>query len=511
MSNESHDRSDVETDRRTDDSERSTVDRRAFSRAVGLGVVGSIATLDRLSVRGSGGSSQRENEDADENAIAAENARSGDGGWEPATLVDGDLEGYTTATSVQTGETLELCVSAGGSYRTEIYRIGWYDGDGGRLVANTAGSEPRQQPIVTAEGAYDMVECDWDVTDRLEVGEDWTSGLYYAWLVRTDGDGSYAHPFVVRSSRPSADVVVQLPLATQQAYNGWPGADRGGKSLYGFSSDGWRADAVSHDRPYEAPFDHHLTYAVHLVRWLEREGYSIEYLCDSDVHRNPERVREYAVAVSAGHDEYWSLAQYDAFLSAREDGTNLAVLGANVCYWRVHYEDDGRTIYCPKIEAEDLFRNIGRHEARLLGLASFGYQPDGRYPSLTVDASGLEHDYLADTGFEPGDRVDGVVGHEWAWIHDESPDDLHRFFHYEAGSQFEVQRDRDCDTVAFTADSGATVFHCGTLAWPWRLDPDPTWDTTYPFAEARRHDPTVSEPDERLQRFQANVFRDLLE
>lgn len=505
MSNGTQDRSETETDRRSRESEIPTVDRRRFSRAVGLGLVGSVASLDRVSTRSRGRTSE----------IDRENERSGDGGWEPDKVVSGELEGYTTTTSVEPGETLELCVSADGPYRIEIYRMGWYGGDGGRLVAETAGGEPRRQPIATADGEYDLIQCDWDVTDRLEVDDGWTSGLYYAWLRREDGGGTYAHPFVVRPSSPSAEIVVQLPLATQQAYNGWPGADSGGKALYGFNSDGRRADAVSHDRPYEEPFAHHLNYAVHLVRWLERDGYDLEYVCDSDVHRNPDRLQEYSIAVSAGHDEYWSVDQYDAFLAARERGTDFAVLGANVCYWRVHYEDDGRTIHCPKVDEEDLFRNIGRHEARLLGLASFGYQPEGRYPALTVDASTLEHEheheYTTDTGFEPGDRVAGVVGHEWAWIHEESPDDLQRFFHYEAGSQLDVQRDRNCDTVAFTADSGATVFHCGTLAWSWRLDPDPTWDTTSPFAEARAHEPSVSEPDERLQRFQANVFRDLLE
>ena len=508
-------------DEPADDAESSTSttpSRRSVLAAGGLGITGAIGALnpanqesgiDRLWRREGPVMQTARSPARTDSTIAAENDRAGDTGWRPDILQDGEVDGYTTETTVRQGGTLALCVSAGGAYTIDLYRIGWYDGDGGRLVHSQDGGEPKTQSIATYEGEYDLVQCDWDVTDTIEIDRDWVSGLYYARLSLDDGSGIYAHPFVVRAAEPSAAMVIQLPLATMQAYNGWPGINSGGKSLYGFASDGPQAAAVSHDRPYLEPFQHHLNYATHLIRWMEREGYDVEYVCDTDVHRDPELLLEYAVAASVGHDEYWSVNQYDAFVDARKSGTNLAFLGGNICYWRVFYEDDDRVIVCHKVDEEDLFRNIGMHEARLKGLASFGYQPNGDFPSLTVDDAGLDHPYMQDTGFESGDEVVNVVGYEWSWIREESPDDLQRFFHYGAGSQMYVQRDHDCDTIVFEADSGATVFHSGTLAWNWRLDPDPTWDTEYSFPQALARRPEIAEPDERLQRFQRNVFADL--
>ena len=495
-----------------------TTDRRSFLAVGGFGLTSAVGglrpmnsqtVLDRPARDGDPSPRVATVAADSENEITTENARTGDTGWKPSTLIDGDVEGYTTRTSVKQGGTLELCVSAGGAYTIDLYRIGWYDGAGGRLVHSQDGGEPMTQPIAKYEGEYDLVQCDWEVTDVIDIERDWVSGLYYARLSLDDGSGVYAHPFVVRAAEPSAAMVMQLPLATMQAYNGWPSIHDGGKSFYGFASDGPQSAAVSHDRPYLEPFQHHLNYATHLIRWMEREGYSVEYVCDTDVHQDPELLQAYAVAASAGHDEYWSVNQYDAFMDARASGTNLAFLGGNICYWRVLYEDNDRVIVCHKVDEEDLFRNIGMHEARLKGLASFGYQPNGDFPSLTVDDDGLDHPYMQDTGFESEDEVVNVVGYEWSWIREESPDNLERFFHYEAGSQMYVQRDHDCDTVVFEVDSGATVFHSGTLAWNWRLDPEPTWDTEYSFPEALDRRPEIAEPDERLQRFQRNVFADL--
>ena len=48
--------------------------------------------------------------------------------------------------------------------------------------------------------------------------------------------------------------------------------------------------------------------------------------------------------IVAGHDEYWTKGIRDAFERARDSGTNLAFLGANIGFWQMRYEDDRHTI-----------------------------------------------------------------------------------------------------------------------------------------------------------------------
>ncbi len=467
--------------------------------------------------------------------IAAENELPGDDGWRPTAAanpreeaVDHLIDGYTRDPSVEPGGTVEFRVrTAGGTpYRIDVYRLGWYDGAGGRLVATLpedGGESPGlEQPIPEPDPETGLVECGWEVTDVLEVGA-WTTGLYLARFVLTAGEHegeATAHPFVV-SERPDrerpAPIVVQLPIATSQAYNGW-----GGKSLYDHSSIGETANAVSFDRPMAGAPTLHMQYAIHLARFLEWVGYDVSYVTNVDVHRDPDLLGGRALAISAGHDEYWSREEYDAFENARNDGTNLAFLGANIAYWQVRYEDDGLTMVCYKEDAADdplygsgaetdRFRTLGRPECDLLGVMGVGAGLY-RFPDYTVQAGAMDHLWMEETGFQPGDDIVGVIGHEWDWIRSDCdvPGELTTFFHYEAeSSDFEILNDRDADSVAYTAPSGATVFSAGALGFTYRLDPDPTWNISWPYARVQKYKPAVLEPDPRLQRFQRNVFDDL--
>jgi SAM-dependent methyltransferase len=88
------------------------------------------------------------------NAIVRENARAGASNWmipagkESAT----EIQAYASATSVSAGQSLTFYVSTqqeGISYAMGIYRLGWYDGWGGRLMAWQGGLSGHVQ------GSYD--------------------------------------------------------------------------------------------------------------------------------------------------------------------------------------------------------------------------------------------------------------------------------------------------------------------------------------------------------------------
>ncbi len=471
--------------------------------------------------------------------IVAENQRSGHEGWKlrdaedanpRAGAVDHRIEGYTSAPSIEPGETVEFRVSTNPEerYRIDVYRLGWYDGAGGRLVAclpeDGEDSQGRSQPIPEPHPETELVECDWEVTDTFDVPKQATSGFYLARFVLTAGDDegeSTAHPFVVRERRDrdrASRIVVNVPLSTVQAYNGW-----GGKSLYDFTSfDDDEANAVSFDRPYAGTPALPTQYTIHLIRFLEAEGYDVSYVTNVDVHRDPGLFQNHELAISTGHNEYASMEEFDAYENARDAGTNLGFFGSNTLYWQVRYEDDERTMIGYKGSAREdplwgtdrattTFRNVGRPECALKGVMSVGA---GRinFPDYTVQADALDHPWMAGTGFEAGDEIVGVVGHEWAWIHDgcSPPGELTNFFHYEQGtSGLSVHNDRDADAVAYEAPSGATVFSTGTLGFPYRLDPDPTWNVAWPYTKLQEIKPAVLEPDPRLQRFTSNVLNDM--
>ena len=175
------------------------------------------------------------------------------------------------------------------------------------------------------------------------------SGLYIAYLERTDTHGSSHIPFVVRDDAGGSDVVVQTSDATWQAYNTY-----GGNSLYRCdvvcppgNPDGYRAAyAVSYNRPFNtASVPSWWRSAEYpLIRFLEANGYDVSYTTNVDSHARGNLLGTHKVFVSSGHDEYWSRSQRENVEAARDAGLNLAFFSGNEVFWKTRWADGDRTL-----------------------------------------------------------------------------------------------------------------------------------------------------------------------
>src|SRR5262245_53200245 len=168
--------------------------------------------------------------------------------WNRSGLGSTNIEGFTTDISIDHGDTVEFKINtSSNNYRIEIYRLGYYGGDGARLVTsfNHTGAAVNQ-PAALTDPSTGLVDAgNWSVTDSWNVPADAVSGVYLAKLVRQDGTyGENLVPFIVRDDGGQSDIVLQTDDATWQAYNTW-----GGANLYGDSNGTAVASAVSYNRP----------------------------------------------------------------------------------------------------------------------------------------------------------------------------------------------------------------------------------------------------------------------
>lgn len=435
------------------------------------------------------------------------------------------IEGYTSATSVAPGETLELHVSTrpAARYRVEIYRIGWYDGAGGARVGCVPDGCAQRQGTARSFGAAHPdtgeLAAGWPVTDALVVPSGWRSGMYLAKLVLESGpdEGRSAHvPFVVRGdpARPS-DVLVVVPVNTWQAYNAW-----GGLSTY---SDPRSAVKVSFDRPYASSL--RKPYLEHPVaRFLDRYEWDVSYTTDVEIDRDRAELTRHALVVVPGHSEYWTKEMRDGFEAARGTGVNLVFLGGNTGYWQIRYADGParRVLEEYRSAATDPTTNprqttvrwrdepVLRPECSLLGNQWQGgdetSDPPGHHPYVVTEA-GARHPWLAGTGLRAGDELVGAVGYEWDAIApecDATNNRLVTLFHHEGrstprlpGFYTSTFHSTDADAVTYTAPSGAVVFSAGSIDFGLTLS-----------GTAELGDPDTP-PDPRAERFMRNVIDDL--
>jgi N,N-dimethylformamidase beta subunit-like, C-terminal/Domain of unknown function DUF11 len=421
------------------------------------------------------------------------------------------VEGYASEVSALPGDTLHFHVNTNpaGPYRIELYRLGFYGGSGSRLIGCVPGCtafEPGQALPSPGPDASGMVRAGWPVTDTFRLPLNATSGYYKARFV-SPGGVSNATYVIVRAPDPDTSaILVQVPVNTWQAYNGW-----GGRSLYNLAGNVSQTTAVSFDRPYAftAPGNQNpLGWEFPLVLFLERSGYDVTYQTDADTDRNPSSLLGHRLVIDAGHDEYWTGAMRNAWETARDTGVNLAFIGANDVYWRVRYADGGRTLVDYKnggdpvtdpTQTTGLFRNVDRPECELVGIQHQGGELNWPSGAMQVVAASLDNPWFRGTGFTPGSTVAHISGIETdtipSWDGGAScGHTLTVFFHHDGGGDTLG----NADTTAYTAPSGATVFAAGSKQFAWALA-DP------PVVSGRAHGLV----DPRLQRFMTNVFDDL--
>src|SRR5262249_54083595 len=151
--------------------------------------------------------------------------------------------------SLRADETLSVYVSTNppSAFTAEIYRMGYYGGDGGRRVLSLGPLSGKTQ-TTPEDGLHNVVECHWEETFSISIPLDWLSGVYLGKLTAQANGYQTYFIFIVRDNR-DADFLFQCSDLTWQSYNRWPAW----RSQYDFQGDKWHTEVgneVSFDRPY---------------------------------------------------------------------------------------------------------------------------------------------------------------------------------------------------------------------------------------------------------------------
>ncbi len=385
------------------------------------------------------------------------------------------IEGWADRVSVLPGERVRLAVSTVAvRYVVRAYRMGWYGGHLGCLVAVTPPQPGVHQPPARLVAGTRTVESAWRTTTSLDTSG-WPPGDY---LLRLDADGGGERyiPLTVRGTAASAVVLVNA-VTTWQAYNDW-----GGYTLY--HGPGGRADfpgrsrAVSFDRPYAGDgAGEFVGRELPLIALADRLRLPLDYVTDVDLDRLPTLLNGARAVVSLGHDEYWSARMRDAVTRARDAGSNLAFLGANAVFRRIRL---GPTAIGPdrlevnyKVPAEDPLDHV--HDSLITGDWPFppAADPESSLTGVMYDCFPARGDLVvvdpgswlfAGTGVRSGQRLVGVIGPESDRVNLSWP--TPRPIEVLTHSMLNCKgRPTFADSAYYTVPSGAGVFASGTINW----------------------------------------------
>ncbi|WP_131740499.1 DUF4082 domain-containing protein [Actinomadura roseirufa] len=457
--------------------------------------------------------------DSGGNPVACENSKAGSPSseWEKISGGGQTIEGFSTSFSVNVGQQVQFKVNTPArSYSIDIYRMGYYGGNGARKVdsVNPSATLPQRQPSCRTDDATGVIDCGaWGVSATWQVPSSAVSGIYFAHIVRTDGTTDDNHiVFVVRNDASHSDLLFKTSDSTWQAYNRW-----GGNSLYFGDSTAapGRAVKVSYNRPFSTrentPWGRDFVWANEypMVRYLEANGYDVSYLGSADADQRGPLLKNHKAFLSVGHDEYWSGNERANVEAARDAGVHLAFFSGNEVFWKTRWEastDGSNVAYRTLVTYKETRANAkidptpqwtgSWRDPRFSPPADGGRPENGLTGTIwTVNCCGVALKVPAADGkmrFWRGTAVasqaagatmtlaDQTVGYEW----DEDLDNGARpagLVRMSSTTANVPEKLIDYGTnvapgtathhlTLYRAPSGALVFGGGTVQWSWGLD-----------------------------------------
>ena len=251
------------------------------------------------------------------------------------------LEGFTSAVSANVDTSVRLMVSTTDvSYKIQAYRMGYYGGYGGRLIATSPTLPGVVQPPPIVDKEHGTVQCQWATSWTANL-KGWPPGFYLFKLTSAKNWQQWI-PFCIRDDASKAALVIMSASTTYQAYNWW-----GGWSLYKDESGAAskRASVVSFDRPYPQDWEQGAAdffgNEFPVLYQMEQLGLDMTYWTDIDLDLRGETLPSHKALISLGHDEYWSTPMRQHMDSSLSKGVNFAFLGANMIYRKIRLAPTG--------------------------------------------------------------------------------------------------------------------------------------------------------------------------
>jgi hypothetical protein len=424
------------------------------------------------------------------------------------------VEGYCSHRSVRAGDTISFHVSTNpvSPFTLEIYRSGYYGGDGGRLVRQLGEFAGKTQPDPPV-GSKRVRICQWEPCAELRIPQDWLSGVYLGKLTAIQSGLQSYLVFIVRDDRP-ADFIVQCSDNTWQAYNRWPSQfalyDNGVHEWY------WGGGVqVGFQRPYgkycqilDAPLSlgsgEWLLWEFPLAYWMESLGYDVTYISNADTHRDPLGLRRARGFISVGHDEYWTIEMFKNVQAAVAAGVSVAFLSGNAVCGRVQFDEDRQAferigVFGPpggtfEFEQMSSLAHVRPYANELIGAHSTGPVTGGADWTCRLP----DHWLFAGTGMREGDSIPGLVG--WEYHGDPAP--ISGLQVVASGPTQRAPGEPNGGVYTATVYPGPKnnfVFNAATIWWADALSAPPGYVRPQVYTTPRG-------PDERVQQITRNLL-----
>ena len=114
--------------------------------------------------------------------------------WDISGAGDPSIQGFATDISANLGDVVHFKINTNATaYHLDIYRMGYYGGDGAKIMATLTPTAtlPQNQPACLTESSTGLNDCDsWAESASWMVPSTAQSGIYFAKVTRNDTGGA---------------------------------------------------------------------------------------------------------------------------------------------------------------------------------------------------------------------------------------------------------------------------------------------------------------------------------
>jgi hypothetical protein len=358
------------------------------------------------------------------------------------------IQGYPDQSSVFPGHSITVRVSTDALwFRIDAYRQGATLSlvSSSAWLAGTFAADHRNEDDWGKDGiAPDGTLAAGWAGFRYDIPADWLSGVYILMFVEGDANQIPTVPLpdattadartgkamvVVMNPQPgiASQLLYKVPLFTYHAYN-----QTGGNSIYqqhdvhfhrpgaGTGGTPWDASGFPDLFDGTSPRQVFAHLDAPFIAWLESAGYRIDYCTDLDIHRDGMALlSHYALVLSVGHDEYYSVPMRQSLERFRDRGGNIAFFSGNVCWWRVEFDaNDPLLMLGQQIIQNWSSPSVGLPEDSLTGVSyrNAGWGQNRPSVGFTVQhAEQWPFEGVEEIALAPGAAIgqtDAIVGYE---------------------------------------------------------------------------------------------------
>jgi len=220
------------------------------------------------------------------------------------------------------------------------WRIGYYNGAGAREIWRSKQFKLKKGRATTSKSATRYTEANWPVVTTFSVGDNWTPGFYLIVSFSAFGQIENVAPLVIRSPVGSSKLLMMHSFMSWQLYNSFGGRSAYiGPGLDGVSDADERSRVVSFDRPMLGSGSYSIQRdAIPFIQFVEKQGLNVDEETDLDINQWPSITSKYSGIIVGGHAEYFTNRMFNTFISDRNTGVNIAILGGNTSYWQTRLE-----------------------------------------------------------------------------------------------------------------------------------------------------------------------------